>query len=146
MRIDAHVAPYLEALPPAPHNSVVLLTTVSASTLRQLFDTASPPPSSPNPTPPSSPNPDLPPGYPGKRRDHGRIYAIVHGMVSLAVWGAFLVGLAGSVSARKFSKTAADQFGGHGVSGGKVSPIASREKAGWEKGEDEDERIEQVEV
>ncbi|GAA5890038.1 hypothetical protein JCM5296_004751 [Sporobolomyces johnsonii] len=92
--LDAHIVPYLEALPPAPHNSVVLLTTVSAATLRQLFDTASPPPSSPSPNPPSSPNPNFPPDYPSKRRHHGRIYAIVHSMVSLAVWGAILVGLA----------------------------------------------------
>ncbi|GAA5988431.1 hypothetical protein JCM10908_003563 [Rhodotorula pacifica] len=90
--LDAHLLPYIAALPPAPHNSVVLITSLSESTLRSLFDLASPPPSHPSPSPSPTP-PTIPGQHPHQPRPHGFIWRIVAYMINLAFWACLLVAL-----------------------------------------------------
>ncbi|GAA6002098.1 uncharacterized protein JCM10292_001846 [Rhodotorula paludigena] len=95
--LDSHIQPFLTALPPPPHNSVIMLTSLSPSTLRTLFELASPPPASPAPNnPPSTSGRDenLPPDWrSGRSRPRrGLISALVHAFVTLAAWAAFLTG------------------------------------------------------
>jgi hypothetical protein len=90
---DGEVAPHLAALPPAPHNSVVLLTSVSAATLSSLREiAASQPPSSPQR--PSRPKPKpTPTDVPARRpRTHRKLAWLVIGVLALAFWGAVLAG------------------------------------------------------
>lgn len=92
---DEHLQPYIDALPPAPHNSVVLITSLSEPTLRSLFDLASPS-RPPSPSPPTKPPIDNPPEgqVPGRHpRHHGLVWRTVAYMVNLAFWAAVLVGL-----------------------------------------------------
>ncbi|GAA5926973.1 uncharacterized protein JCM15063_000422 [Sporobolomyces koalae] len=42
--LDARIVPYLEKLEPAPHNNLVIISPISSTTLRLLFDTATSPP------------------------------------------------------------------------------------------------------
>ncbi|BGP28087.1 hypothetical protein JCM10295v2_007074 [Rhodotorula toruloides] len=86
--LDAHLLPYLDSLPPSPHNSVVLLSSLSPSTLLSLFDLASPPPSSP-----SSPLPALP-----VRRKHA--HRLLSSLFSLTLKALLLIALL--TLARKF--------------------------------------------
>ncbi|GJN94749.1 hypothetical protein Rhopal_007841-T1 [Rhodotorula paludigena] len=95
--LDSHIQPFLAALPPAPHNSVIMLTSLSPSTLRTLFDLASPPPTSPplnNPPPTSGRDKNLPPDWRSGRSRPRRslVGALVHALVTLVVWAAFLTG------------------------------------------------------
>ncbi|GAA5970289.1 hypothetical protein JCM11641_001651 [Rhodosporidiobolus odoratus] len=83
--LDAHLKLLLDDLRPAPHNNVILVTSLSPSTLLRLFDLASPPPSSPSP---SNPNTGKP--MPSRRRRHGLIYRLISHFISLILW----VGLA----------------------------------------------------
>ncbi|GAA5845810.1 hypothetical protein JCM9279_002383 [Rhodotorula babjevae] len=95
--LDDHARPHLDSLPPAPHNSVVLVTSLSPSSLRTAFDLASPPPSSP-----SSPSSPSAPGHPNwdttrprrERQQHGLVVRTLGHMVDLALAGAFLVACA----------------------------------------------------
>lgn len=89
---DAHLLPYLDALSPAPHNSVVLVTSLSPSTLLSLFDLASSPPSSPpSPSDPSSPPPPTIP--PQRKRSHGFLYRLIKSLLSLALKALLLIAL-----------------------------------------------------
>ncbi|BGP35898.1 hypothetical protein JCM10296v2_007750 [Rhodotorula toruloides] len=84
--LDAHLLPYLASLPPPPHNSVTLLTSLSPSTLLSLFDLASPPP--------SSPSPHNPPTIPARRtHDHGLVYRLLAAFFSLALKALLLIAL-----------------------------------------------------
>lgn len=83
---DAHLLPYLTSLPPSPHNSVTLLTSLSPSTLLSLFDLASPPPSSPTPT-----NPPTIPAH--REHTHGLIYRLLASFFSLALKALLLIAL-----------------------------------------------------
>ncbi|BGP52239.1 hypothetical protein JCM10450v2_008210 [Rhodotorula kratochvilovae] len=87
--LDDHVQPHLASLPPAPHNSVILLTSLSPSSLRAAFDIATPPPS-PAPGKGTHSGADAPvPGFPGRRRrERSRFARIVGGMLDLALLGA----------------------------------------------------------
>ncbi|KAJ8291259.1 hypothetical protein OF846_005303 [Rhodotorula toruloides] len=84
--LDAHLLPYLTSLPPSPHNSVTLLTSLSPSTLLSLFDLASPPPSSPTPT-----NPPTIPAH--REHTHGLIYRLLASFFSLALKALLLIAL-----------------------------------------------------
>ncbi|GAA5851837.1 hypothetical protein JCM8547_000073 [Rhodosporidiobolus lusitaniae] len=98
--LDDHLRPLLSALPPAPHNNLVMITSLSPSTLLTLFDLASPPPSS-SPKSPSStpaPNPNLPQKdengrWRRPRRSHGWMYRLIASIVSLAFHALLLAGL-----------------------------------------------------
>ncbi|GAA6019745.1 hypothetical protein JCM10207_009250 [Rhodosporidiobolus poonsookiae] len=69
--LDDHLAPHLSSLPPAPHNNVVFVTSLSPSSLLTLFDLATPSTPAPsNPKSPSSPSP-IP-----RRRSKGLIHAL----------------------------------------------------------------------
>ncbi|PRQ75493.1 hypothetical protein AAT19DRAFT_13550 [Rhodotorula toruloides] len=84
--LDAHLTPYLDSLPPPPHNSVTLLTSLSPSTLLSLFDLASPPP--------SSPSPHNPPSIPARRKHaHGVLYRLAAALFSLALKALLLLAL-----------------------------------------------------
>ncbi|GAA5897792.1 hypothetical protein JCM8208_000263 [Rhodotorula glutinis] len=92
--LDDHARPHLDSLPPAPHNSVVLVTSLSHASLRTAFDLASSP-SSPSP-------PSRSPGHVGwdtsrprrERPAHGLVVRTLGHMVDLALAGAFLVACA----------------------------------------------------
>ncbi|GAA5938991.1 hypothetical protein JCM3775_002644 [Rhodotorula graminis] len=87
--LDEHARPHLDALPPAPHNAVVLVTSLSPSSLRRAFDLAS--------SPPSDGGSDTTPPPRRERRPaaaHGLVWRTLGHMVDLALAGAFLVGCA----------------------------------------------------
>lgn len=91
---DEHLKPLLAALPPAPHNNVVLITSLTPSTLMTLFDLASPPPSSPSK--PSNPTDPFPDRSTRRRTAHGLVYRLLalifHTLFySLLMIGAFVV-------------------------------------------------------
>lgn len=128
---DEHAQPHLASLPPAPHNAVVLLTSLSPSSLRTAFDLATPPPNGDAPAPPAGgpPRQDLPPR---RRRPHGLVLRTLGHMVDLALAGAFLVAL--SCAARwAWRVSEARRRAGWGLSaggaGGGVSLPLDREGA-----------------
>lgn len=121
MRADEHLLPYISELPPAPHNSVVLITSLSESTLRSLFDLAAPgSPSSPRPPVGSTP-PDRGeiPGR-GHPRQPSLVWRTVAYMLNLAVWSAVFVGLGygGRWIAKKWRERQAARGGAVALSGG----------------------------
>ncbi|TNY20174.1 hypothetical protein DMC30DRAFT_268418 [Rhodotorula diobovata] len=129
--LDEHAQPHLASLPPAPHNAVVLLTSLSPSSLRTAFDLATPPPRGGAPAPPGGgpPRQDLPPR---RRRPHGLVLRTLGHMVDLALAGAFLVAL--SCAARwAWRVSEARRRAGWGLSaggaGGGVSLPLDREGA-----------------
>ncbi|GAA5882156.1 hypothetical protein JCM3774_002946 [Rhodotorula dairenensis] len=91
--LDEHLLPYISELPAAPHNSVVLVTSLSEPTLRALFDLAAP--SSPPPPRPPPSDGDGRKEIPGRGhpRQHGLIWRTVAYMINLAFWAAVLIGL-----------------------------------------------------
>jgi len=90
---DDHARPHLDSLGPAPHNAVVLVTSLSPSSLRTAFGLASPP---------SSPSSPSSPGGPGwdtirprrARPPHGLVVRTLGHMVDLALAGVLLVACA----------------------------------------------------
>ncbi|GAA6058984.1 hypothetical protein JCM10212_001694 [Sporobolomyces blumeae] len=101
--LDARITPYLDMLEPAPHNNLVMLTTMTSSTQRLLFDVATPPISSrPGGNAPSddargphgSPDSEVGPGRRHSRGRRGWLYRLVGHLIDLAIASVVLVGFA----------------------------------------------------